>query len=309
MGLRCSAITSKTTYSGPVAVGGLGGSGTRVMAEILREIGFYIGSDLNAPCDNLWFTLLFKRPTWFIRNSKEKKAEIFKALRIFEKAMTSGLMSRPEEYLVIMRAAVDWSIPRTNSGRSGILGRASWALTRMVSMILSKKPDPSRHRGWGWKEPNTHIYIKYINEYFDNLKYIHVVRHGLDMAYSHNQQQLYNWGEMFGISPPYSSKILPQLALKYWTEANKRAIKLCKEILHERFLILNFDELCSHPERVISNLIDFLGLDINPEIVNKLVSLPNTPKSAGRYRQHDLKVFTRDEIESVRKFGFKIDLE
>src|SRR6266550_6138718 len=45
----------------PVAIGGVGGSGTRLVAEILRHLGYYMGRDLNEASDNLWFTLLFRR--------------------------------------------------------------------------------------------------------------------------------------------------------------------------------------------------------------------------------------------------------
>src|SRR5690348_1070657 len=44
-----------------VAVGGLGGSGTRLIASLLAEFGVFIGHDLNKELDNLAFTLLFKR--------------------------------------------------------------------------------------------------------------------------------------------------------------------------------------------------------------------------------------------------------
>ena len=52
---------------GPVAIGGVGGSGTRLIAQLLREAGFYLGGDLNPALDNRWFTLLFKRPDWYER--------------------------------------------------------------------------------------------------------------------------------------------------------------------------------------------------------------------------------------------------
>src|SRR5947207_2715003 len=50
---------------GPVAVGGVGGSGTRVVAALLREAGVYLGADLNDSLDNLWFRLLFRRAQWY----------------------------------------------------------------------------------------------------------------------------------------------------------------------------------------------------------------------------------------------------
>ena len=44
-----------------VAAGGVGGSGTRLVAELLRGLGLQMGSDLNVSLDTRWFTLLFKR--------------------------------------------------------------------------------------------------------------------------------------------------------------------------------------------------------------------------------------------------------
>lgn len=52
---------SKFTVDAPTAIGGLGGSGTRVFAALLQEAGIYIGDCLNEPLDNLWFTVLIKR--------------------------------------------------------------------------------------------------------------------------------------------------------------------------------------------------------------------------------------------------------
>ena len=46
----------------PVVIGGIGGSGTRVVAGLLQQLGFDIGSDLNDSLDDLSFTALFKRP-------------------------------------------------------------------------------------------------------------------------------------------------------------------------------------------------------------------------------------------------------
>ena len=52
------------TVSPPLVIGGLGGSGTRVVADIVLAQGWYLGQDLNRAKDNLLFTLLFKRPYW-----------------------------------------------------------------------------------------------------------------------------------------------------------------------------------------------------------------------------------------------------
>jgi hypothetical protein len=45
----------------PIVIGGIGGSGTRILAEILQIKNFYIGGSLNPPKDNLWAVFLFNR--------------------------------------------------------------------------------------------------------------------------------------------------------------------------------------------------------------------------------------------------------
>ena len=49
--------------------------------------------------------------------------------------------------------------------------------------------------GWGWKIPGNFYILKQLAERYPNLKYIHSLRNGLDMAFSKNQNQLNNWGE------------------------------------------------------------------------------------------------------------------
>lgn len=61
----------QNSYTHPVVIGGVGGSGTRLIAQCLRELGYFIGHDLNEPCDNLWFTLLFTRVEILKSSNKE----------------------------------------------------------------------------------------------------------------------------------------------------------------------------------------------------------------------------------------------
>lgn len=48
-----------------IAIGAVGGSGTRVVAKIFMDAGVFVGDDLNAQNDNLTFTQLFKNPDWY----------------------------------------------------------------------------------------------------------------------------------------------------------------------------------------------------------------------------------------------------
>lgn len=316
-------MTNRTLYSGPVVVGGVGGSGTRVVAMFLRELGFYLGNDLNTANDNLWFGVLLARPKWFVESSDE---EIFKGLHLFEKAMIGRLGPSRDEIGFIVKAVIEVLFSDyLHWGKGGKLGLIKfvvkkiwpikrvvvlmWLIKRIETMTRSKKFDSSAYIGWGWKEPNSHIYIKHLNIAFDNLKYIHVMRHGLDMVYSSNQAQLHNWGRLFGVQIPASPDLLPKASLQYWIKANKKAMTLGQQLLGERFLIINFDELCTEPQTQIEKLINFLELDKNEVNVNKLCSLCKTPRSLGRYQDYDISIFSQDEIKAVRELGFIVNNE
>lgn len=294
-----SIYNNKPKKVGPLAVGALGGSGTRVVAQILQEIGFYIGGDLNHALDNLWFTFLFKRPKWLTKNIIKDQAAVFKYIHLFEKKMT-GADIKFDEYLTILKIALEIISygPKSSQGL--------WLARRVTSIMGSGKKNYLPYIGWGWKEPNTHIYLEHLSRYFIDLKYIHVIRHGLDMAYSSNQQQLYNWGKFLDIETKNKSKLLPQNSLRFWIEANRRAINIGNKFLKERFFLLNFDNLCHSPKREISLLLDFLGIKIDNEKMQLLEKLPQVPKSSGRYKKHDISIFTKEEIGEVKKFGFTI---
>ena len=54
-------VSKPSSRSSVIAVGGVGGSGTRLIAAFLDRLGIYMGDDQNESLDNLWFNLLFKQ--------------------------------------------------------------------------------------------------------------------------------------------------------------------------------------------------------------------------------------------------------
>ena len=54
-------MTNNYTYdNAPIAIGAIGGSGTRVIARIMSEMNVFIGSAINKQLDNLFYTYFFK---------------------------------------------------------------------------------------------------------------------------------------------------------------------------------------------------------------------------------------------------------
>ena len=280
----------KNRISGPIIIGALGGSGTRVVTQILIDSGIFMGDNLNNSNDNLTFTRLFKRSKWY---QKTNDAEIKKHLMTFEKYMIGEKWNIKDIkiYLKALFVRDDFDIKNFND-----LAHIFLFLTR-----------PKRNFNlWGWKEPNTHIFLKDLNQYFNNLKYIHVIRHGLDMAFSRNIQQLYNWGWIYGVKIPDNKKLIPQAQLEYWIRANKQALNIGRQLLGKRFYLQKFEEPCINPKNEIEKLLNFMNIEVNKEVFKLLISLPSLPSTVGRYKSRDLNIFTEEQLDEVIKFGYKI---
>jgi hypothetical protein len=276
-----------------IAVGGLGGSGTRVIAQILKECGVYLSDRLNSSLDNQFFTYLFARPQWFL---KADLKTINNHLKIFEDFMIRNKLTI-KSYLRFSKIFF-----------SDIISHSTYHLRIFKRirkrLIIGKKNQ--LFRIWGWKEPNTHIYLKHITNYFDDLKYIHVIRHGLDMAFSRNQNQLYNWGKVYGIKLPKNKKLVPVAQLEYWIKSTKTAIKIGEEELENSFYLLNYDDFCNNPKDNIKRLLYFLDIGVDKEIFNKLLKIPQITPTQGRWKLHDLSIFGKKQINEVVDLGFNI---
>ncbi|MEI7982006.1 MAG: sulfotransferase, partial [Bacteroidota bacterium] len=239
---------------GPVVIGGVGGSGTRVIAKILQELNFFIGNDLNEPLDNLSYTLLFKRPKWYVKN-KDRQEKIGRGLRIHEKSMTCTNSFSPAEHLFLFQATCDMYLNGHNIYGDG---RGKWAIKRYRNLLFPGHHPKEHFSGWGWKEPNSHLLLEYLNDFFPGLKYIHTMRNGLDMAFSQNQQQLFNWGNLFGVPVPGTQAEIPEASFRYWAAVHRYILQQSACLGAEKFLMINFDTLCREPEKEIRKLLTFL---------------------------------------------------
>lgn len=297
-----STDPSTILLSGPVVIGGIGGSGTRLVAELLKRLNFYIGNDLNVPLDNLAYTLLFKRRKWYYKN-KDNQKQIFQGLSILNKRMNhSGGLTIPE-YRFLLNAFLSMATHGHNRERDG---SGFWPVQRVIKMFNVQNKGTENVIGWGWKEPNTHLLITEMNNYFKSFKYIHVIRHGLDVAHGKNQQQLFNWGPLFGVDFPDSSDQIPVASFQYWVRANKAAITKGKLLGANVFHCLNYDHLCNNPREEIKKLTTFLNVTVSNDLFETLCGLPKVPESARQYKNFSLDRFSDRDLSALGELGFSI---
>ena len=275
------------TINGPlptVAIGGLGGSGTRVFAALLRSAGVRIGEALNEELDNLWFTVLFKRQAW--TESSPSADDVETSIRLFCQAMThgldgSGLNPANRRLLEGLRA----QLPPHGRWRCG-------ANALHADSLMGSGPHDNKGQPWGWKEPNTHIFLPHLDRLIPGFRYIHVVRNGLDMAFSGNTWQARHWSHLYQVDCGHEDP-LPVRQLRYWAAANRAALDYGARHMRERFLVMSYESMCSHPEVHWRRLLRFLGQPADKKLPEDLVR----PTSIGRSEQHDLSVFRETDLE------------
>lgn len=238
----------------PIVIGGVGGSGTRVVAKMVEALGYFVGDDLNEALDNMRLARRFDEIQSRVPGPPDGTADLSDILETFERDMFAACRGR-----------------------------------RQPSV------------GWGWKVPANFFILPQLARHFGPLKYIHVIRHGLDMAFSSNQNQTRNFGRHYGVDA--TSRPLPEASLAYWLRANTFALDTARRLGVDH-LVLNFDHLCLDPAAGVADLLRFLGRDGRD--AGRLQHLVEPPSSIGRHRSADLSFLTAADRQAVRDLGFDV---
>jgi hypothetical protein len=241
----------------PVAVGAVGGSGTRLVANMLRGAGIAMGTPVNTAGDAAEWPPLKKLLA--APGGRSRHDVICAALEAFE------------TLLLYRRDAL------------GLSGRA------------------------GWKVPGTFHWLAEFNAWFPAFQYVHLIRNGLDMAYSGNRSPVENWAAHYGVELRYCEErgVHPHSMLEYWLAANERALATGRALLGERFLLLRFEHLCESPREAVEQLFAFLGVDMAPAAVDEMASLVKPPGSVGRYRERDWRAdFSEAQLARLEALGY-----
>lgn len=234
----------------PIAIGAIGGSGTRVVARIVEASGVFMGDNLNASHDNLEFTMRFKKRDILAC----PEGEFWHYVKDFTEVMRRG-------------------------------------------MVRSGAPN------WGWKEPNTHVVVAHLLRYYPKLRYVHLLRSGLDMAFSQNKNQVRLWGPIF-LKRIINDPPNPADALEYFCEVHRRITKLASSSeFKDRITLIHFEKICHQPEQEIKRLLDFL--DLQPPKnggLDKLSKMISPPETIGQGRKYDRKIFRTEDLDYIQEF-------
>lgn len=277
---------------GPIVLGGLNGSGTRVPTQVLEGLGFYVGGKLRNSYDCRWWTVLFDRPGWFADLDGPDDPRYRRCMEVFLETMRGDLAPTPANLTTVVGAFLDndfspgWDVP--------------------LSMFASSGPDPTRHRGWGWKDPNTVHHLPYIDASLDDLRYLLVVRHGLDWAFRRRKSMLEDWHAFYDLPAYAPDRPTETQLLPFWVRVNERVRRYGEEEMGDRFGVVRFEDLCREPEATIREIAAFAEVEVADGTVEELAGLIEPPSTIGAHRDHDLEIFDEADVDTVASFGYGI---
>lgn len=256
---------------GPVVIGGLRGSGTRVAAHLVRELGFYLGGNLNDALDDQSFGfLLGGRPDWY----RAQRQQVPDALRLVARLVRGEADLTPAEENLIEEALEEWA-GRLDSVGDGP-GRAGAAresrldlLRRRARLARDVSPMPVDAPGWGWKSPSAHVFVEDLAEAFPGMRYVHVVRDGADLVgKAKTWREVELWGPLLGLAGE-DGEPRPDALLRYWRLANERVMGLAPGLFGERFMVFRYEGACSQPQDTVATVADFLGVEPRPGLADE----------------------------------------
>jgi len=249
----------------PIIVGGSRGSGTRLIRSLLAESNVFMGYDDNDSGDAHVFSLLLQR---YINP-------------ILQHTHT-----------------LDYSLSQLSQNlRETLLTEFSTAARHHAILC------PPSAIQWGWKNPRCMFILPVLQEIYPQMRFIHVVRDGYDMAFSSNQRQ--SQKHYYALFDEARANMTCEDHAKFWARVNTEVLRWTRRELGDRCLTVRLEDMCDQPEKAIQRLLEWAGLPV--QNVGTLRSLVKSPQSLGRWRHQDQAVIAKLERicgEARASFGY-----
>ncbi len=176
--------------------------------------------------------------------------------------------------------------------------------SRMLAAHRWGIPDPNGP--WGWKNPRCMWIIPFLARVYPEMKFIHVVRDGRDMALSSNTNLLRKHGELL-LKDPDCGKNWEAAQLKLWTLGNRVAQADAKRYLGPNYLLLNYEKLCSHPRETLTRMFDFVQMEMPGDFIESACRLIVPSQNIGRWRSSNLALLHEPDEQTrdaLKQFGY-----
>jgi hypothetical protein len=281
----------RSNMESPFVVIGMHRSGTSLVSRILDKSGILMGRDLQTDHESKFFIELNK---WIYQNAGADWArpKALEELIDYEPAR-----KQVEEYLRIRIAS---SSSKKFSGRNLKNG--------LFDMDYK----------WGWKDPRNGPSLPIWKDIWPEMKVIHVIRHGVDVAASLHSRSIRNWNDdenrfkkwiklykwKKSNSPIRKGQRAATLshALEFWAEqmdVEKKVIDTCEDILQIRY-----EDLLTEPEAVVKKIWNYIGKEVDEKLLREIGEMVDHSRAYAYKQNQELVEFAGKNKTVLRRFGY-----
>lgn len=159
---------------------------------------------------------------------------------------------------------------------------------------------------WGWKNPRNMWIIPFLHRVYPEMKFIHVVRDGRDMALSDNTNLLRKHGA-FLLPEAAGTRTREAAQLTLWTLGNRLAYQEATQYLGANYLMLNYETLCARPRETLARLFEFLGEPADEARLESACRLVIPSRGIGLWKRSGIPLLQDPGAETravLRLFGY-----
>jgi sulfotransferase family protein len=283
-------MDARLLEASPIVVIGMHRSGTRLLVDVLDTLGVFMGADRQADAESVAFMLI-------------NEGILHQCGAFWSEPMAAHFtLAQPDAVQSIAASAREAVAVHFEK----YVGPARWHLE------ASRKELPA----FGWKDPRNTFTLPVWQQIFPNLRAIHIVRHGVDVAASLARRHAQALRAATGEAVPSALTVIRDHALgilssrRGWTLAEaltmweqyvEKAREHCAS-LGERALEIRYEELLAEPERVIPLVARFcrVAAPARHEAVRGL-----EPSRAFAFRRDpELTAFAVSQREVLARYGY-----
>lgn len=158
------------------------------------------------------------------------------------------------------------------------------------ALIWHRSAIPTVGAPWALKHPRTSLMLPYLHARHPGMKFIHVIRDGRDMAFSHNTRQLDLYGDLV-VPHADVGQSSAEKSMRFWAHSNLQTKRFAETTLAKNYLCIRLEDLCADPETEIRGLFKWLG--VGDERAQAARAIVKSPKTIGRWRNESDSVVER----------------
>ncbi len=150
---------------------------------------------------------------------------------------------------------------------------------------------------WGWKNYRSIFLVPFFHALYPDMKFIHVVRDGRDIAFYAEQSQFLQYARLF-FGEKWNTLPLPHISILMWDATNVTIANYGEKKMGKNYLRIRFEDICEHPHAILKTLRHFLdGETFDIQSLIKEISQPN---DIGAWHHYPL-----DFIDKLKSLGNK----